>query len=85
VKKEELTRLEELSRLCLTEEEREPLCRDMDALLALCQSLSDLSDETRDERELPSRTREDEPAEPMDREAILRSAPRKRDGFFVLP
>ncbi len=83
---QELSHLEALSKLSLSKEEKTALSSDLDGLLSLLSTLSELPESTPPPKEdTPSVTREDIPAACLAREQALKNAPKQTDGFFVIP
>ncbi len=82
----ELSRLESLAKLSLTEEEKRTLSPELDGLLSFLGTLSCLPEDTAeaDGDHPASVTREDIPAPCLSREEILSSAPDQANGFFVI-
>ena len=82
--KEELLRLSALAKVTLEEGSEERLLSDLQDLITLVDSLSDLDTDSTLE-ESPSVTREDLPAHCLSREEALMNAPLQRDGYVVIP
>ncbi len=86
---EEVRRIAALARLELEAAEVEKMAGDMDAILGHFEKLGQLAlDEvppTAQSIELDMPLREDEPERSLSLEEVLRPAPEKRDGHFVVP
>ncbi|MGY4707566.1 Asp-tRNA(Asn)/Glu-tRNA(Gln) amidotransferase subunit GatC [Candidatus Bipolaricaulota sp. J31] len=84
-----MRRLEELAGFELSPEEREALRADLARILSYFQKLQELDTEGVPPYEpLPGVRnvfREDEPREPLSQEEALRNAPRRDDGYFLVP
>lgn len=86
-KEVDIHRLEELSCLSLSEDERERLRNDLYEILLLADGLVSVPDEQGNLSfaEKESVLREDVPSEFSDGEELLRSARVNRDGYLTLP
>lgn len=78
-----------LARLNFAEDQREAMMDDMSKIITWVQKLEEL--DTRGIEPLVNMshelnvTREDKRAEHLDREIVLRNAPRTKDGFIMVP
>ncbi|MCD7905982.1 MAG: Asp-tRNA(Asn)/Glu-tRNA(Gln) amidotransferase subunit GatC [Clostridiales bacterium] len=81
--------LEELSRLRLTEEEKEKEKTDLSKIISYVDKLGELDTENREAMSHPfdytNNFRTDEAKPSFDRELILQNAPKKKDGCFQVP
>ena len=86
---EEIKRLESLSMLRLTEEDREAMVTSLQHLLQYVESLDalDTGDVPMAVHLFPAQCdlREDEPGEELGAEAVLSNAPEKKNGYVVVP
>ncbi len=84
-----MRRLEELAGFELSPEEREALRGDLERILAYFQKLGELDTEGVPPYEPLSGVRnvfrEDEPKESLTQEEALKNAPRREDGYFLVP
>ena len=84
-----MARIEELSGLKLSPEEREALKADLTRILEYFQKLQELpTDGVPPFEPLPGRVnawREDEPRESLPQEEALKNAPARQDGYFSVP
>lgn len=78
-----------LARLELTEEERERFRRQLTSILDYCSTLNDLQTEhvepTAHVTALTNVVRDDVPATPLARDAVLAAAPEHEDGYIKVP
>lgn len=81
--------LEELSRLRLTEEEKEKEKTDLSKIISYVDKLGEFDTENREAMSHPfdytNNFRTDEAKPSFDRELILQNAPKKKDGCFQVP
>lgn len=81
--------LEELSRLRLTEKEKEKEKTDLSKIISYVDKLGELDTENREAMSHPfdytNNFRTDEAKPSFDRELILQNAPKKKDGCFQVP
>lgn len=81
--------LEELSRLCLTEEEEIKAKEDLTKILGYIDTLNELDTVSVDAMSHPfsytNNFRDDEAKPSTDRETILKNAPQQKDGCFKVP
>ncbi len=81
--------LEELSRLRLTEEEKEKAKKDLSGILSYVDRLNELDTTNVEPMSHPydftNNFRADEAKASFDRELILKNAPKKKDGCFLVP
>lgn len=81
--------LEELSRLRLTDEDKEKAKTDLTRILDYVDKLNELDTEGVDPMSHPfdftNNFRKDEVGASFDRELILKNAPKKKDGCFQVP
>ncbi len=87
--REEVLKIARLARLELEDKEIETLRRELGAILGYVARLgeagADNLDPTFQTLAKPTPMREDEPDEPLGADGVLANAPRKKDGFFVVP
>jgi aspartyl-tRNA(Asn)/glutamyl-tRNA(Gln) amidotransferase subunit C len=78
-----------LARLELTEEERDRFRRQLTSILDYCSTLNELQTEhvepTSHVIALTNVARDDVPAAPLARDAVLATAPEHEDGYFKVP
>lgn len=78
-----------LARLELTPDERDRFRHQLTSILEYCTTLNELSSEhvepTSHVVAVTNVTREDVPAAPLSREAVLASAPEQEEGYFKVP
>ncbi len=81
--------LEELSRLRLTEEEKEKAKADLSSIINYVDKLNELDTENTEAMSHPfdytNNFRKDEAGSSFDRELILMNAPQKKNGCFRVP
>ncbi len=81
--------LEELSRLKLSDEEKEKVKKDLSGILSYVDSLNELDTTDVEPMSHPfdftNNFRKDEVKPSFDRELILKNAPKKKDGCFQVP
>ncbi|MDG2052110.1 MAG: Asp-tRNA(Asn)/Glu-tRNA(Gln) amidotransferase subunit GatC [Myxococcota bacterium] len=89
ISRKDVERTAELARIDLSESEVEGLTRDLDRILEHAQQLAMLETEgiepTAHALPLPTPTRPDRPASPMDPERALGNAPLREGSAFVVP
>jgi len=78
-----------LSRLWLTEQEKEKFAHQLTAIIGYMDKLNELDTSGVEPMvhaiEQPERLRRDMAGESLSREEALRNAPQSRDGYFVVP
>ena len=77
--------LEDLSRLHLTEEEKEKSKEELGKILNYVDMLNELDTTGVEEMSHPFNFREDEAVNTENREALLANAPEQKDGCFKVP
>ncbi len=83
--REDLKRLQELSRLDIPEGEEEQTLTELRRILAFMERLSAVKDADEEGSMPVGALRADEPAPAFDREALMRNAKRKKDGAYLAP
>lgn len=84
-----ISKLEKLSKLRLSEEERKIISKDLEGMITMIDKLSELDTEGIEpliyvNQEKPA-WRKDEVADELSKKEALVNAPRQKDGYFVVP
>lgn len=89
ITKEQVEHVAKLARLNLTEEEKEHLTKDMEAIIAFADQINelDIADVKPTDHVIPINNvfREDVIKASMDREQLLKNAPSSENGCFSVP
>ncbi len=89
ITKEQVTHVANLARLNLTEEEKEQMTKDMEAIIAFADQINalDIKDVKPTDHIIPINNvfRKDEIVPSMDRDLLLSNAPSKENGCFSVP
>ncbi|TCK92888.1 aspartyl/glutamyl-tRNA(Asn/Gln) amidotransferase subunit C [Natranaerovirga hydrolytica] len=89
ITREQVEHVANLARLNLTEEEKEQMTKDMEAIIGFADQLNDLDIETIDPTAhvIPMQNvfREDIKKESLNRDELLKNAPSKQNGCFSVP